>query len=97
MPMEYEADLIAFLHEVADLRVKALSELAHQQPDFKKVNQATLDFMESVQDEKILAVLLNYEDLKNEYISMIMLHLYVAGARDSLMLYGLLSKQIYLG
>jgi len=93
--MEHETDLIAYLHEMADLRIRGLSEQASQQPDFKKVNQAMLDFMESAQDEKILAVLLNYEDLKNEYISMIMPYLYIAGARDSLMLYGLLSKQIY--
>ena len=94
MPMEHETDLIAFLHEMADLRVKALTELAHQQADFKKVNQATLDFMESVKDNTALTVLMDYEDIKNEYISMIIRHLYIAGARDSLMLYGLLSKQL---
>jgi len=93
--MEYETDLLSFLREVADLRIRALSVQADQLPDFIKVKRATLDFMESVADKKIQAVLFAYEDLKLEYISLIMRHLYIAGAKDSLAMYGLLSKQIY--
>jgi len=92
--MSYESELIAFLHEVADLRIKDISEQANQQADFIKINQASLAFMDSVTDENILAVLLNYEDLKNEYISSLMPYLYISGAKDSLMLYGMLSKLI---
>jgi len=94
--MEHETELLTFLHEVADLRIRALSVQADQQPDFIKIKQATLDFMESVTDEKMQAVLFAYEDLKMEYISLIIHHLYIAGAKDSLALYGLLSKQILL-
>jgi len=92
--MEHETDLLTFLHEVADLRIRALCLQADQLPDFIKVKQATLDFMESVTDEKMQTVLFAYEDLKLEYISLIIHHLYIAGAKDSLALYGLLSKQI---
>jgi len=91
--MEHETDLLTFLHEVADLRITALCVQADQLPEFIKVKQATLDFMESVTDEKMQVVLFAYEDLKLEYISLIIHHLYIAGAKDSLALYGLLSKQ----
>jgi hypothetical protein len=94
MPKEHETDLIAFLHEASDLRVQALAEQAHQQPDFKKINQTMLDFMESVTDEDTRATLLRYEALKNDYIALLMPYLYEAGAKDSLAMYGLLSKKI---
>ena len=94
--MEHETDLMKFLYEVADLRVRYLTEQAHQLIDFTKINKTMLDFVESVKDEQALKTLLDYEDLKNEYISLIINHLYIMGAKDSLMLYGLLSKQISL-
>jgi len=93
--MNHETDLLTFLHEAVDLRVRDLTEQAHQQPDFVKVNQSLLDFMESVADENIRAVLVPYEEMKNEYVALLLPYLYMAGAKDSLGLYGLLSKQIY--
>ena len=91
---KYEAEMHSFLREITDLRIKGLSEQAHLQPDFIKINQATLDYMESITDANVRSALLAYEDLKNEYISMIVRHLYEAGALDILTLCGMLSKSI---
>jgi hypothetical protein len=93
--MPDQTELLSFLHEAMETRVKELTDHAHRQPDFMKINQATVDFIESVTDEEMRSILLKYEEFKNEYIGLIMPYLYEAGARDSLKLYGLLYKQIY--
>ena len=92
--MSNESDLIAFLHEIMEERIKVLSEEANQQPEFIKINQSLNDFMGTITDDNIRAVLLQYEALKNDYVALIMTFLYQSGAKDSLQLYGLLSKQI---
>ena len=91
---KHETEMHSFLREITDLRIKGLSEQAHLQPDFIKINQATLDYMESITDTNVHAALLAYEDLKNEYISLMAAYLYEAGASDILTLCGMLSKLI---
>jgi len=93
--MSHETDLLSFLHEAVDLRTNALTEQASREPDFAQANHAVREFMESVTDDKTRTVLLQYEELKNDYIALLLPYIYRAGARDSLELYGLLSKQIY--
>ena len=92
--MSNESELLSFLDETLDERVKALSEQANLEPDFIKINQAICDFMETVTDEKARSILLEYESLKNDFIALLMPYLYKAGSRDSLQLYGLMLKEI---
>jgi len=92
--MAHEAELLTFLHEVADTRVKGLSERVHTQPKFKEINQAMLCFIESVTDENARAVLMQYEALKNDYIALLMPFIYESGAKDILTTYGLMLRCI---
>ena len=92
--MSHEMDLLSFLHKAVELRTNALTERANREPDFAQANHAVRELMESVTDEKTRAVLLQYEELKNDYIALLLPYIYRTGARDSLELYGLLSKQI---
>ena len=92
MPMTHETDLLSFLHEAIELRIRAISEQANHNPGFVKVNQKMLDFMENVTDEGIRATLLKYEALKSDYIALLMPHLYEAGLKDGLAIYGLLQR-----
>lgn len=91
----HEMDILSFLDEAMEMRIKAITEQAHQRPDFTEANQATISFIESIADENIKAAVLQYEALKNDYIALLMPYLYRTGAKDSLMLHGLLLKQIF--
>jgi hypothetical protein len=93
--MSHEAKLNAFLDVITDMRIDGLTKQANRQPDICKINHALQDFMKAVTDENIRAVLMEYEALKNDYIPLLARYLYIAGAKDSLTVYGLLSKQIY--
>ena len=88
--MSHKTELLTILHEAMEMRIKALSEQAHLQPSFVENINATITLVESVKDEAIRKIILEYETLKNEYIALLMPYLYEAGAKDSLMLYGLL-------
>lgn len=91
-PMSYESEFIVFLHEVLEMRVKDISEQVQQQADIGEINQRTLDFMENITDEDVRAVLLHYEELKNEYNSLIMPLMYNSGIKDLIMLYRILQS-----
>ena len=90
------ADLIAFLHEVIEMRVKDLSEQALKRADFIEINQKLVDFMDGITDERVREILQRFEDMKNEYCGMIMSYLYNGGLQDSLALYGMLRKRVLL-
>ena len=94
--MSRKTDLIAFLHEVIEMRVKDLSEQVLKRADFIQINQKLVDFMDGITDERTREILQKYEDLKNEYCAMIISYLYNAGLQDSLTLYGLLRKRVLL-
>jgi hypothetical protein len=93
--MQNENEYLTYLYEAMEERVKGLSEQANHEPEFIKINQATVDFMATVTDEDTRSILLQYEALKSDYTALIMTYLYKAGAKDVLRLYGLLQKQIY--
>ena len=90
--MTREMDLLSFLHEAIELRIKAISEQANHEPDFVNANQKMLEFMDIVADENIRPTLLKYEALKNDYIALLMPYLYETGLKDGLAIYGLLQR-----
>ena len=92
--MSRETELLSFLEDVLKLRVQNLSNSAMQEEDFIKMRQKSLSFFEGVTEDSIKVALMDYEDIKNKYCTLLAYYMYRQGLKDSVLMFKVMIELI---